>query len=144
MAATLEQLKAKYQSVLDLGKARGVSWKNIHIENDKLLIRGAAPNDGIKNEVWDAIKAIDAQYADLTADVTIDPSLPVPATAGPGAAAAPGAPRVYEVVAGDSLSKIAKRFYGDAARYPKIFEANRDQLKDPDVIRPGQKLKIPE
>lgn len=49
----------------------------------------------------------------------------------------------YTVVTGDSLSKIAKHFYGDGNRWQKIFEANRDQIKDPDLIRPGQKLKIP-
>lgn len=145
--ANLEELKAKYQRAIDVGKSRGVSWKNIHIENEKLLIRGAAPSEGIKNEVWSAIKAIDPAYKDLTADLTVDSSLPVPAApAQPAAApAAPAAaPRTYEVVAGDTLSKIAKRFYGDASKYPKIFEANRDQLKDPDLIKPGQKLKIPE
>ncbi len=135
--ANLELLQAKYQPVIDLGKKRGVSWKNIHVENEKLLIRGAAPSEVIKNAVWDAIKAIDAGYGDLTADITIDASLPVPS----GSAAEQ--PRIYEVVSGDSLSKIAKHFYGDAAKYPKIFEANLDQLKDPNVIRPGQKLKIP-
>ena len=77
----LDQLKAKYQKVLDLGKARGVSWKNIHLENDKLLIRGAAPNEAIKNEVWTAIKAIDPAYADLTVDLGVDASLPAPAAA---------------------------------------------------------------
>ncbi len=132
--ANLEQLKAKYQQAIDLGKTRGVSWKNVHLENEKLLIRGAAPNEAIKNEVWSAIKAIDASYADLTVDLSVDPSLPVPAAA----------QRVHEVVAGDTLSKIAKQFYGDASKYPKIFEANRDQLSDPDLIKPGQKLKIPE
>lgn len=129
--ANVEQLKAKYQSALDLGKARGVSWKNVHLENDKLFIRGAAPSQGIKNELWNAIKAIDPSYPDLTADITLDTSLPAP-------------PRIHEVVAGDTLSKLAKRFYGDAGQYAKIFEANRDQLKDPNVIKPGQKLKIPE
>jgi nucleoid-associated protein YgaU len=49
----------------------------------------------------------------------------------------------YTVTPGDSLSKIAKRFYGDGNRWQKIFEANRDQIKDPDLIKPGQKLKIP-
>jgi uncharacterized protein YidB (DUF937 family) len=49
----------------------------------------------------------------------------------------------YTVTPGDSLSKIAKRFYGDGNRWQKIFDANRDQIKDPDLIRPGQKLKIP-
>ena len=44
---------------------------------------------------------------------------------------------------GDSLSKIAKHVYGDANTYNKIFEANRDVLKNPDLIQPGQQLKIP-
>ena len=50
---------------------------------------------------------------------------------------------IYTVVAGDSLSKIAKRFYGNANAWKSIFDANRDQLPDPDRIRPGQILKIP-
>ncbi len=53
------------------------------------------------------------------------------------------AAKVYEVVAGDSLSKIAKREYGNAAEWKRIYEANRDTLKDPDKIYPGQKLNIP-
>ncbi len=129
--ADLEQLKAKYQSVIDLAKARGVHLKNVHIENDKLLIRGDAPNQAIKNEVWERIKAVDPSYADLTADIGLDPSLPVP-------------PRIYEVVAGDNLSKIARKFYGDPNQYRRIFDANRDQLSDPDKVKVGQQLKIPE
>jgi len=57
---------------------------------------------------------------------------------------APGAERTYTVVAGDSLSKIAKKLYGDANRWKTIFEANQDVLKNPDLIHPGQKLRIPE
>ena len=49
----------------------------------------------------------------------------------------------YTVSPGDSLSKIAKRFYGDANRWQKIFEANRDRIENPDLIQPGWKLKIP-
>ena len=49
----------------------------------------------------------------------------------------------YVVVSGDSLSKIAKRQYGDMNQWRRIYEANRDQIKDPDLIHPGQKLKIP-
>jgi LysM domain-containing protein len=128
--ANLDQLKAKYQSVIDLAKSRGVSLTHVHIENDKLLIQGAAPNQDIKNEVWNQIKAVDPKYADLAADISINPSLPVPE-------------KIYEVVAGDTLSKIAKKFYGDANKYMKIFEANKDQLTDPDKIKVGQKLKIP-
>jgi nucleoid-associated protein YgaU len=53
------------------------------------------------------------------------------------------ATKIYEVVAGDSLSKIAKREYGNANDWPRIFEANKDIIKDPNKIFPGQKLKIP-
>ena len=76
------------------------------------------------------------------------PSAPPP-SAGRGPAASPaGAPggtgaRTYEVRSGDSLSKIAQRFYGDANQWPRIHEANRDQIKNPDLIHPGQKLVIP-
>jgi nucleoid-associated protein YgaU len=49
----------------------------------------------------------------------------------------------YTVKSGDSLSAIAKREYGDAGQWRRIFEANRDQIKDPDLIHPGQELKIP-
>ena len=129
--ANLDTLKAKYQSAIDLGKARGVSWKNVHVENDKLLLRGSAPNDKVKNEVWDRIKQVDASYADLTADITIDPSLPVPQ-------------EKYTVKSGDTLSKIAKQYYGDANKYMKIFDANKGLLKDPDKIQVGQELVIPD
>jgi nucleoid-associated protein YgaU len=49
----------------------------------------------------------------------------------------------YTVKSGDSLSKIAKHEYGDAGQWKRIFEANKDQIKDPDLIHPGQELKIP-
>ncbi|MFC2164079.1 peptidoglycan-binding protein LysM [Acidobacteriota bacterium] len=49
----------------------------------------------------------------------------------------------YTVQPGDSLSKIAKEYYGNAMKYPEIFEANREVIKDPDLIYPGQKLRIP-
>ncbi len=52
--------------------------------------------------------------------------------------------RYYTVVKGDSLSKIAKEFYGDAMKYPTIFDANKPMLKDPDLIYPGQVLRIPQ
>jgi nucleoid-associated protein YgaU len=128
--ASDDQLKAKYDSVVDYGKTRGVAWKNVHVENGKLLLRGSAPSDTIKNEVWDRIKKVDAAYADLTADITVDASLKVPE-------------QIYVVASGDTLSKIAKNAYGDASQYMKIFNANKDQLSDPDKIQVGQKLVIP-
>ena len=51
--------------------------------------------------------------------------------------------RTYTVVGGDSLSKIAKKIYGNAGRWKEIWEANKDQIKNPDLIHPGQILKIP-
>ena len=57
--------------------------------------------------------------------------------------AAAAEPRIYVVQSGDSLSKIAKALYGDANRWPDIFEANKDQIKDPNLIYPDQKLRIP-
>jgi len=56
---------------------------------------------------------------------------------------APAEVQTHTVVAGDTLSKIAKRFYGNANRWHEIFDANRDQISNPDLIRPGQVLKIP-
>ena len=53
------------------------------------------------------------------------------------------AAKIYEVVSGDSLSKIAKREYGNASEWNRIYDANRDLLNDPNKIYPGQKLKIP-
>jgi len=51
--------------------------------------------------------------------------------------------RTHTVAPGESLSKIAKKYYGDANKWPKIFDANKDKLKNPDLIHPGQILKIP-
>ncbi|MDZ4805042.1 MAG: LysM peptidoglycan-binding domain-containing protein [Candidatus Eisenbacteria bacterium] len=74
-------------------------------------------------------------------DVRSGSSSTAPATA-PTPTASPTS-RTYTVVAGDSLSKIAKREYGDGNKWPTIFEANRDKLKNPDLIHPGQVLVIP-
>ncbi len=57
---------------------------------------------------------------------------------------APAVGRTYTVVKGDSLSKIAKRFYGDAQQWRRIYEANRDQIQNADLIHPGQTLRVPE
>lgn len=59
-------------------------------------------------------------------------------------AAAPAGTRTYVVVQGDSLSKIAQHFYGDAQSWKRIYEANRDLIRDPDLIHPGQELRIPD
>jgi len=68
---------------------------------------------------------------------------PKPAAAAPAAAPAAATYDTYTVKSGDSLSKIAKNFYGDPMQYKKIFEANKDQISNPDLIQPGWVLKIP-
>jgi nucleoid-associated protein YgaU len=50
---------------------------------------------------------------------------------------------IYEIVSGDTLGAIAKRYYGNASKYTKIFEANKDIISDPNKIYPGQKIRIP-
>ena len=70
---------------------------------------------------------------------------PTPGVGGAGPVAPPvTAGRIYVVVSGDSLSRIAKREYGDAQKWPRIYEANRNVIKDPDLIYPGQELHIPD
>ena len=139
--AQLDQLKAKYQSVLNLMNQLGVQLQNLHVQDNKLVIRGQAQTKSISNKIWDQIKLVNQNYTqDLMAEinyVTDDLS------AAAAAVAAGTQTRSYTVKAGDTLSKIAKAHYGDASQYQKIFEANRNQLKDPDKIFPGQVLVIP-
>lgn len=73
-----------------------------------------------------------------------EPAAPLPPVAeNPTPASTTGQSQTYVVVPGDSLSKIAKHHYGDANQWQRIYEANRDQIKNPDLIHPGQKLVIP-
>lgn len=71
------------------------------------------------------------------------PAAPAPVPDPGRTADTSGQDQTYTVVAGDSLSKIAKRYYGDANQWRRIHEANRDQVANPDLIHPGQRLKIP-
>jgi LysM repeat protein len=137
----LEQLKQKYQSVLNLIQQVQVRLQNVHVQDGKLLIRGIAPSQEVKNRVWDQIKLVDATYSDLTADITVDEKLAQeqPATAAHEAQTA----RTYTVKPGDTLSKISRQFYGADNQYIKIFEANRAQFSDPNKIRVGLELVIP-
>jgi nucleoid-associated protein YgaU len=134
----LDKLKLKYQSALNLMAQLGVQLQNLHVQNGKLVIRGKAKTKADSNRIWDQIKLADPAFADLAAEISYESDGPAPA------AAAPAAARTYTVKKGDTLSEIAKELYGKAGEYRRIFEANRDQLSDPDKIRPGQVLKIPD
>ena len=97
----------------------------------KLYFKGTTQTQEEANKIWDAIKTIPDWKTEIVADIQ--------ATGG-GAAA----PQTHTVQAGDTLSKIAKQYLGNANAYMDIFNANKDQLKDPDKIQPGQVLKIPQ
>ena len=135
----LEELKQKYSRALQAIQQTGVRLAHMHVQNNKLFLQGAAPSEDAKNQVWNAVKAVDSSYSDLTLDLTVDSSL-APA---PAAAPAASSAKTYTVQPGDTLSKIAKEFYGNANEYNKIFQANQDKLDSPDKIQVGQQLVIP-
>jgi nucleoid-associated protein YgaU len=101
----------------------------------KLYFHGTVATQDDANKIWDAIKTIPDWRTDIVADIK---------ATGTAASGAPAAERTYTVKSGDTLSKIAKETLGEANAYMEIFNANRDQLSDPDKIKPGQVLKIPQ
>lgn len=121
--ASFDELKAKYNAVLEKGHEIGMTVQNLNMEGDKLLIRGVVPSDYAKNEIWDAIKGVDASVSDAIIDVNVQSGL------------------TYTVVSGDTLSKIAKRFYGDAGHYNAIAKASG--IDNPDKINVGQVITLP-
>ena len=130
------ELKGKYGDALRAVEQQGVQLQNLHVQDNKLYMKGFAPSEAAKNAVWAAIKAANPAYDDVTADITVREAA---APASP--AAAPE--RRYTVKSGDTLSKISKEFYGDANEYMRIFYANRQIISDPDKIKVGQDLVIP-
>ncbi|HEX8072622.1 MAG TPA: LysM peptidoglycan-binding domain-containing protein [Pyrinomonadaceae bacterium] len=134
-----DELKQKYQSVLNAADQQHIQFHNLHVQDNKLYIRGTAPSEDAKNKFWDQIKLVDPNFdQDLTADISVDESRAQAAAVGGG-----GGGQTYTVKSGDTLSKISKQHYGDANEYMRIFYANRDKLRDPDHIQIGQELTIP-
>ena len=123
--ADLEQLKQKYQPVLNTVAKEGATVNDLSLAGEQLSLKVTAVSEASKNRIWDSIKAVDPGFADLKHDIEVQPGQ-----------------QVYTVEAGDNLSKISKYFYGDANKYAVIAQAN--DLADPDKIRVGQKLVIPE
>ena len=114
--------------------AKGKFHGGAEERDGKLHWKGTVATEEEKNEIWLAIKTIPSWKDDIVADIQV--------TGGP-AAAAPAAAKTYTVKAGDTLGKIAKEHLGNANAYMKIFELNKDQLSDPDKIKPGQVLQLP-
>jgi nucleoid-associated protein YgaU len=144
-----EQLKQKYQSVQNAMSQYQVRLQNLNMQGNQLFMRAEAPSQDAKNRIWDQIKMVDPSYSDLIVDITVTETAQGQTqalrTQTAGASASGGqSSRTYTVKSGDSLSKISKQFYGDANQYMKIFQANRQQLNNPNEIQPGQELVIPE
>jgi nucleoid-associated protein YgaU len=121
-------LSDKYADVLGLAQQVGVKngdWKE---ENGKIRMWGTTEYQLDANRIWDKIKEHPGWEKEVQADIKAERS---------------DLFGVYEVKSGDTLSKIAKQTLGDSNRYTEIFQANNDQIKDPNLIKPGQRLKIP-
>jgi nucleoid-associated protein YgaU len=122
-------LREKYNHAIQTAKS--LRMDGAAEERDgKLYFKGTVKSQDEANKIWDAIKTVPEWRAEVIADIK-------------AAAAATVAARTVTVKAGDTLSKIAKEHLGDANKYTAIFNANRDQLSDPDKIQPGQVLKLP-
>lgn len=117
--------------------AKGKFQGSADERDGKLHFKGTVATEAEKNEIWTAIKTIPTWQNDVVADIRV--------TGGPTPAAPAAAPaaKTYTVKSGDTLSQIAKDHLGSAGAYMKIFEANKDQLTDPDKIKPGQVLRLP-
>jgi nucleoid-associated protein YgaU len=125
--------------------AQGKFHGTIDERDGKLVFKGSVATEAEKNEIWDAIKTIPTWKNEVLADIQVTGGPGAPAGTAPAAAAvaAPAAAKTYTVKAGDTLGAIAKAHLGGAGEYMKIFELNKDQLTDPDKIRPGQVLRLP-
>lgn len=132
MAQETGSLKTKYQSLIDAATNGGVSNLQVRQQDNVLYIDGNAPSEDVKKQLWDIYNKIDPDYrsADLVMNINAIGTSSNEAQAS----------EEYTVVKGDSLSKIGEKY---GIPWKKIFEANKDQIKDPDLIQPGWKLKIP-
>jgi LysM repeat protein len=124
----MSELKMKYADLLSFGQTLGLTGLEAVQEGAKLKIRGQAPYQLEKNLFWDKIK----EHADWQTEIGADIHVTNADLYG-----------IYTVQKGDTLSAIAKKHLGAPNRYVDIFNLNKDVLSNPDVIRVGQKLKIP-
>jgi nucleoid-associated protein YgaU len=121
-------LANKYASVANTAQALGIKGFSAAESAGKLAVKGTVEYQLQKDLIWDAIKKQPGWEQEIAADIKVENG---------------DIYGIWEVKPGDSLSKIAKSAYDDAGQYMRIFEANTNILKDPNVIHPGQKLIIP-
>ncbi len=122
-------LQSKYQSLINSAKTAGATNLEVREQDNVLYIDGQVPSENVKKQLWDEYNRLDPDYrsGDLVLNLNI-------------AAGGAQEEEEYEVVSGDSLSKIGQRY---GVEWKAIYEANRDKIKNPDLIQPGWKLKIP-
>jgi len=126
-------LRTKYDQAIQTAKRLGFQGAATQ-EGDKLSFKGTVGSKDEENQIWNAIKTVPDWKNDINAQITVNAAQAQPVgTSG----------KTYTVKPGDTLSKIAKDYLGDGNAYMKIFHANKDQLSDPDSIKPGQVLKLP-
>jgi nucleoid-associated protein YgaU len=123
------------------GMGLGVRNLGAKVEGKTVTLTGDAPSREVTVKVMQQFDQLVKTDNTVNA-MRVDAPKPAPAPAPPP----PSKPveRIHEVVAGESLSKIAQKYYGNGNKYMKIFEANKDILSNPDLIKPGQKLRIPQ
>lgn len=126
-AAMKQQRLAALRGVVD-GLALPITDLDLELDDDKVTVYGQTESQADKEKV---VLALGNVAGIATIDDRISVVKPAPQA------------QFYEVRSGDSLSKIAKAHYGDPMKYPVIFEANKPMLKDPNLIYPGQVLRIP-
>src|SRR6185503_2649638 len=127
-------LRDKYAHAIQTAKDLRMQGSADERDN-KLYFHGTVPTEAEVNKIWDAIKTVPDWRNDIVGDIK--------ATGVPSAAAAGATGGSYTVRPGHTLSKIAKEKLGDPNAYMEIFNANKDQLTDPNKIKAGQVLKIP-
>lgn len=126
-------LNDKYQSLIGLAQQGGVSNLNVQEQEGVLRVTGTAPDEQTKQRLWDEYGRLDPDMrsGDLVLDIEV---------ARGGGGGGGGEEQTYTVQKGDTLSAIGSR---QGVAWREIYEANRDQLDDPDKIMPGQRLRIP-
>ena len=134
-------LREKYHHAIQTAKSLRMQG-GAEERDGKLYFNGTVNSVDEKNQIWNALKTVSDWEKDVVADIKVAAAAPKSAPAPAQPTAAPT--KTYTVQPGDTLSAIAKKFLGNASEYMEIYSANRDQLTDPDKIKPGQVLKIPQ
>jgi len=128
------------QSLLDHGVT--IEKGTVTVKGDTVTITGQASNQAEREKAV-LILGNTKGVAHVDDRITVMPAPSTPSQTAPSTMESASPSTLYTVKSGDTLSKIAKQFYGDANRHNELFEANKPMLKDPDKIYPGQVLRIP-